>query len=110
MTLIGSCGSDCVKCDAYLVTQADDDDQRAKVAKEWSIRYSQDFKPEQINCNGCLAEGRKFFYCDVCEIRLCSIDKGVENCAGCDEYPCAKLEEFFQDAPEGRVVLDALRA
>ncbi len=110
MTLIGSCGLDCAQCEGYLATQADDDDQRAKVAKEWSVRYSADIKPEQVNCDGCRAEGRKFFYCaSMCELRKCGIDKGVDNCAGCDEYPCAKLEEFFQVAPEARAALEALR-
>jgi len=109
MTLIGSCGLDCAKCEGYIATQAGDDDQRAKVAREWSARYSADIKPEQVNCDGCRAEGRKFSHCNVCEVRLCGIDKGVENCAGCAEYPCAQLGEFFQAAPEARAALEALR-
>ena len=108
MALIGSCGLDCAKCGAYLATQADDDAQRAEVAQEWSARYGTDIKPEQINCDGCRAEGSKFSYCNVCELRKCGIDKGVENCARCAEYPCAQLEEFFQVAPEARAALEAL--
>ena len=33
---IAYCGLDCEKCEAYIATQNDDDDLRAKVAKEWN--------------------------------------------------------------------------
>ena len=108
--MIAFCGLDCAGCEAYLATQADDDDKRAETAREWSARYNADIKPEQINCDGCRSEGRKFFYClSVCEIRKCCVEKGVENCAGCSEYPCGILNEFFQVATEARAALDALR-
>ena len=109
--MIAYCGLDCGECEGYLATQADDDERRAEVARQWSARYNADIKPEQINCDGCRADGRKFFYCsDMCELRKCGLAKGVDNCAGCDEYPCDKLEAFFQVAPQARAALDALRA
>ena len=109
--MIAFCGLDCSECEAYLATQADDDRQRAETAKAWSARYNAEIKPEQINCDGCRSDGRKFFYCaTMCELRQCGLNKGVDNCAGCDEYPCQKLEAFFQAAPEARVALDGLRA
>ena len=104
------CGLDCARCEGYLATQADDDGQRAEVAREWSARYGADIKPEHINCDGCRSGGREVYYCaDVCEIRKCGVGRGVDNCAGCDEYACEKLEAFFQAAPEARAALDALR-
>lgn len=108
--IIAYCGLDCAECEAYLATRADDDDARGKVAKDWSARYNADIQPQHINCDGCRAEGRKFFYCsEICEIRKCSLEKGVDNCAGCEEYPCEKLETFFEVAPQARAALDALR-
>ena len=109
-SMIAFCGTDCAKCEGYLATRADDDGKRAEVAAQWSARYNAQIAPEQINCDGCRAEGRKFFYCaDMCELRKCGLAKGVDTCATCDEYPCEKLEAFFKLAPEARTALDALR-
>jgi len=107
--LTACCGLDCSKCEAYIATQADDDNKRTEVAKKWSAMYGGDIKPEDIKCNGCRSEGQKFSHCSVCEIRKCCIEKEVENCAGCDMYTCDKLENFFKMAPDARTVLDNLR-
>jgi len=109
--MISCCGLDCSKCEAYLATQADDDNKRAETAKQWTARYKVDIKPEHINCDGCRAEGKKFFYCsDICELRKCCLEKNIDNCAVCDEYACGKLEKFFEQAPQTREALDKLRA
>ena len=108
--MIAYCGLDCSKCEGYLATQANDDDKRAEVAKQWSAMYHADIKPEQINCDGCLSEGIKFFYCsNMCELRKCCIEKELENCAVCDMYACDKLEKFFEVAPQACTSLDKLR-
>jgi hypothetical protein len=108
--MIACCGLDCSQCGAYLATQEDDDAKRAAVAKEWSERYGVGVKPEQINCNGCLSDKQKFYYCaDLCEIRQCCVQKGLTNCAACAGYACDKLEEFFALASHARKALDNLR-
>ena len=108
--MIAFCGLDCARCGAYLATQADDDELRAATAREWSERHGVDIPPDQINCDGCRGEGRKFTYCEhMCELRKCGVRKGVETCAACDDYPCAALDEFLQAAPEAREALEALR-
>ncbi len=108
--LTACCGLDCSKCEAYIATQANDDNKRAEVAKKWSAMYSADIKPEDINCSGCSPEGPKFSHCDVCEIRKCCMEKELENCAGCGMYACDKLENFFKIVPDARTALDKLRA
>jgi len=108
--MIGYCGLDCSKCEAFLATQADNNEQRIKVVKQWSKQYNADIKPQQIYCDGCTSTGRKFFYCEnMCEIRKCCINKTLSNCAACEDYACDKLNKFFEFVPQARETLDALR-
>jgi len=109
-TIIAYCGLNCAECPALMATQKDDDNTRKKVAEQWSQQYNSDIKPEDINCKGCLSEkGRVFKYCKVCDIRKCGRKKGVENCAYCDDYGCAKLSIFFGMAPEAKSSLEEIR-
>ena len=108
--IISICGNICNDCAAFKATTEDDDLKRKETAESWSKRYESDIKPEDINCEGCLSKGKIVFsYCNVCEIRKCGIEKGVENCAHCDEYICSKLEGFFKSVPDNRKVLDKIR-
>lgn len=107
--MIAYCGLDCSKCDAYLATREDSDAQRQATARKWSEMYQADIKPGQINCDGCKADGTRFFHCDNCDIRQCCISKGVDHCAACEEYICDTLAGFIKLAPEAGVALEALR-
>lgn len=110
MTMISMCGISCHECGAYLATLNDDDDKRRQTAEEWSKMYGADIRPRDINCVGCTQTGDHFSHCHVCEIRLCGLEKGVENCAHCDEYICEKLEKFFEMVPPCRDALDKIHA
>lgn len=108
--MIAFCGISCQTCGAFIATKNNDDEKRAEVAKAWSKQYQSDIKPEDINCDGCLSGGTQIFsYCSVCELRKCGKEKGVANCAHCDEYACSKLEGFFQMVPESKKTLDEIR-
>lgn len=108
--MIAFCGIVCSGCPAHLATINDDDNERKKIAELWSRLYNSDIKPEDINCDGCLSEGGTIFnYCKVCEIRKCGQEKGLKNCAYCDEYICEKLDGFFKIAPDGKAILDKIR-
>jgi hypothetical protein len=109
--MIAICGLDCSECGAFQATRDDDDEKRAETAKLWSELYGAEIKPVDINCTGCVTEGKiKFHHCTVCEIRKCGTEKGVENCAHCEEYACDRLKEFFRMAPECKASLDAIHA
>lgn len=109
--IIAYCGIECHTCGAYLATINNDDELRKKTAAEWSQMFNVDIKPETVNCSGCTAkEGTHFSHCSVCEIRLCGLSKGVENCAHCAEYSCEKLEKFFAMAPDIKKNLEDIRA
>jgi len=106
--LIAFCGLDCGKCPAYIATIKNDDNERKRVAKEWSEMFHADILPEMVNCYGCTVEDKvKFYYCEnMCEIRKCASSRGIENCAKCEGYPCGMLEEFFKNAPVAKENLE----
>ncbi len=84
--MIGYCGLDCEKCDAYLATIRNDDALRKKTAALWAELNNAPILPEHINCEGCRTDGVKTPYCDsICPIRKCAAGKGVETCGGCSE-------------------------
>ncbi|MCD4655999.1 MAG: DUF3795 domain-containing protein [Planctomycetes bacterium] len=108
--IISFCGIVCSQCEAYIATMKDDDELRQKTAEHWSKTYGADIKAEHINCRGCLStEEPLFSHCKVCEYRLCGIDKGVENCAHCNEYPCEKLAKFHGMVPQCKETLDKIK-
>ena len=75
------CGIVCTKCLTYKETQNNDDNARTRIAEEWSKQFQRNFRPEDINCDSCLAIGkRQFGYCRMCEIRKCSSGKHLPNC------------------------------
>ncbi len=105
------CGIDCSGCPAFIATQNDDDDARAKVAQEWTQGYGSEFKPEDINCDGCTATaGRHIAFCDQCDVRACCIERELVNCGWCADYPCDKLDKIFEMDPGVRKTLDGIKA
>lgn len=98
------CGLDCKSCEAYKATQSDDDSLREKVAKEWSELNQVTITKEMINCDGCLANGRKTPFCDaLCPIRQCVISKSKESCKGCENLEgCEKIKMIISSNVEAK--------
>ncbi len=108
--VVAYCGIVCTECPTYRATRKNDNEARAKIAEEWSRQYQHAFKPEDINCDSCLADGmRQIGYCSVCEIRKCGLSKKVLNCGYCVEYPCEKLSHFHSQLPKAKEKLEAIR-
>jgi hypothetical protein len=109
--LVAYCGIVCTACPTYQATRNNDNKAKARIAEDWSKQYQHSFKAEDINCAGCLANGkRQIGYCSVCEIRKCGVNKKVLNCGCCAEYPCEKLSNFLTRAPRAKEKLEAVRA
>jgi len=110
--IVAYCGLVCSECGAYLATQADDVAGLEKVVAEWTQAYGiTGLTVDSVRCDGCLGtEGRKVGHCFECEVRLCALERGVLNCAGCPDYGCAKIEAFFGFVPDARTTLDRIRA
>lgn len=109
--LLAFCGIDCKECPAYIATQQDDQEQLKKTAEGWSTPESK-LTPEDIICDGCLfQEKRLASFTSECPVRSCAIEKHIENCGLCDDYPCGNLEKVwnFIKTPEAKERLDEIR-
>lgn len=100
--MIGYCGLDCEKCDAYLATVNDDQALREKTAKLWAELNDAPILPEHINCQGCRVDGIKTVFCDsMCEIRQCALKKSVTTCGDCPELEnCRTMGEVLSNNSE----------
>jgi hypothetical protein len=110
MKMIAVCGLDCASCPARLAHLNNDDILREKTAAEWSALFGADIKPEDVNCTGCTDEGIKFPHCEnTCFMRKCAMEKELDSCASCTDFPCNQLSELFTHAPEAEENLRSLR-
>jgi hypothetical protein len=108
--IVAYCGLVCTDCEAYLATQAEDQQALEKVAAQWREEYNApSITVDDVLCDGCLTGGRKCSHCAECGIRACGLEHGVANCAHCREYPCEQLEGFFEMVPPARTVLDEIK-
>ena len=113
--ILAYCGLTCHGCPIYLTTREENGEKkekmRAEIARICKEQYGVEYKPEDItDCDGCRTEGGRLFSgSKKCQIRKCASQKGVENCAHCNEYACEKLKEFFATEPDARERLDEIR-
>ncbi len=104
------CGLVCTDCDAYIATEEDDEERRKKIAEQWSEEYGAEIEAEDVLCDGCLNnQGDHISHWEECEIRICNEERGLENCAHCDDYICEKLEEYVKMSEEIRTNLEKIR-
>jgi len=109
--MVAACGLICTECPAYIATQEDDDQKRAKVAEDWS-KWGEKLELKDVNCDGCVETGKRLFrFCTTCGVRKCVLDRDMENCAHCDDYPCQKLDNLLKsmDAQSAKKNLDEIR-
>ncbi len=48
--------------------------------------------PKKLACHGCLPRTR----CDRMYVRECALEKGVENCGKCENYPYKNVQTAFR--------------
>ncbi len=96
--LIAFCGLSCTDCPAYLAGGRFSEEDRVKTAAEWSTD-SFPLTATDIDCHGCIgADDQLVSFCRACDIRKCGVEKNVDICADCREYPCEKLEKTPTEA------------
>jgi hypothetical protein len=107
--IIAFCGILCSECPAYKATLAGDEDALAKQAAEWS---SDDYPltADDLACDGCLQEDKRVAkFCADCDVRGCALERGVENCAHCDAFPCEMLEKPWSMSVDAKTTLEEIR-
>ncbi|HUU17254.1 MAG TPA: DUF3795 domain-containing protein [Sedimentisphaerales bacterium] len=75
--MVAYCCLECDKCDVYIATMNNDDELRAKVAKQWKM------DAEKLYCDGCKSENALF----NCDAKKCAVARGLPTCAHCDDFP-----------------------
>lgn len=107
---IAFCGLNCAKCIGFIATQSGNKKELDKVAKEWSVQFNADIKPEHVLCDGCKSAGRKSYHCgNLCKIRRCCIGKKIDTCIECGKYPCGDISFVLDNAPDAKDNLEKLK-
>ncbi|MCF7740672.1 MAG: DUF3795 domain-containing protein [Candidatus Marinimicrobia bacterium] len=103
------CGIKCRDCPAFIATKQNNFDKKNEVAGEWSTN-DYPLSPNDVECHGCTSTTRNIMsFCEDCNIRYCAIDKSLENCAFCDNFPCNKLSKVYKQNPQAKENLMKIR-
>ena len=107
--LMAFCGILCSECPAFKATLAGDEEALAKTAEEWSSdEYT--LTADDLLCDGCIYEDKRTAkFCLECTVRQCALERGVENCAHCDDFPCDKLEKPWEMCVDAKTTLEEIR-
>jgi hypothetical protein len=88
---IAYCGLDCSGCDVFRATAFDDDQMRQDYADQIKLNWKIEIDPAGVSCYGCRDERPKTGFCASCEVRACTKERGLNNCATCEDYGCEKM-------------------
>jgi hypothetical protein len=115
MMELSYCGLACESCPIHVATLEKDvdlrDEMRRAIARQINDHYGGNLNASDINdCDGCQSKtGFLFNGCYRCGIRKCCMERGLRNCAFCDEYACEMLLEFLQKEPGAKIRLEQIR-
>ncbi|MFC2006424.1 DUF3795 domain-containing protein [Chloroflexota bacterium] len=85
--LAAPCGMYCGVCGVYIAHK----DNNTKFKERLTTVY--DVSVDAIKCKGCLS-GELFGFCETCPIRSCVIEKSLEGCHQCSDFPCKYIDKF----------------
>ena len=91
--LVSPCGLYCGVCGIYYATANGDDQLKEKLAKAYGDT------PDKISCHGCRSNS-VYWYCAVCAVKSCAMEKDYLGCHQCISFPCDKIDNF--PVPEGK--------
>ena len=90
--ILSLCGMRCDLCLAYKPNVEAHPENRQILSDGWYKYFGFRVLPEEIQCTGCFAEGNPTLD-NACPVRPCVIEHELQNCAGCEDYICARLKE-----------------
>jgi hypothetical protein len=90
--ILTRCGYRCDLCLAYKPNVEAYPDNRQILSDGWYQYFGFRLPAEAICCDGCMADNPKLID-QNCPVRPCVIEKGLENCAQCEQYVCEMLTE-----------------
>ena len=92
--IIAACGNDCALCPRYVKPPYEKTEEALhRTAELWyRIGYRDHVvNNEEIACTGC----EKDNWCRY-QVASCVINRGIEHCGKCPQYPCEKILECFR--------------
>jgi len=97
--LIAACGLYCGACEIYRASSSGNKAKLEEIRTGLNIRGGTNFTLEDMDCDGCVAEGKLNAWCRDCNIRSCVKHKPGESVCSpeCTDYPCAQFTNFAND-------------
>ena len=85
--LLSPCGLYCGVCGIRTAYLSGNPKFIDAMAKTYGVRS------DEIKCDGCFSS-EPFVYCRMCPIKSCILEKQLDGCHLCDEWPCERVESF----------------
>ena len=90
------CGLYCGACSIRSAVRKGDKQLLELIAEGVGRYLGHPVEVGELECNGCLSDVRAA-PCRDCEIRDCTISKGITHCAQCEDFPCRLITDFNND-------------
>jgi hypothetical protein len=90
--ILTRCGYRCDLCLAYRPNVEKNPANQQKLGDGWFKYFGFRLPSESILCDGCMADNPRLID-NACPVRPCVIERGLNNCAQCEDYICEKLAQ-----------------
>ncbi len=89
---IAFCGDNCEACPRYVATLTNNEEKLKEIALlKKKVGWSYDLENlEKMKCQGC----QDIQKCEYA-VKECCVEKKIENCGLCVDYPCERINKAF---------------
>ncbi len=99
--ILTRCGYRCDLCLAFKPNIAKHPTDRQKLSDGWYKYFGFRIAPADLCCDGCMSDNPKLIDTS-CPVRPCALERGLDNCAQCEQYMCDKLKTRIVSLAEVR--------